>query len=108
MGTRRTFRVGCRCCSAPATPAISLTTRAGHTVEVEGSVAPVKSSSGSLGVVVTLRDVGPRRWEENQLRQAQRMEAAGRLAASVVNDYSNLLGIIRNQASRLLSQFGEY
>jgi len=85
-----------------------LTARAGHTVEIEVSVAPVRSSSGSLGVVVTLRDVGPRRWEENQLSKAQRMEAAGRLAASVVSDYSNLLGIIRNQASRLLSQFGEY
>jgi PAS domain S-box-containing protein len=95
---------------AVVTPAsgVSLTTRAGLTVEIEGSVAPVKSSSGSLGVVVTLRDVGPRRWEENQLRQAQRMEAAGRLAASVVNDYSNLIGIVRNQAARLLTQFGEY
>jgi two-component system cell cycle sensor histidine kinase/response regulator CckA len=88
--------------------AVHLAARGGNTVEIEASVAPVKSCSGSLGVVVTLRDVGPRRWQENQLRQAQRMEAAGRLAASVVNDYSHLLGIIRNQGARLLAQFGEY
>lgn len=75
---------------------------------VEGEAAPVKSSQEILGAVLTLRDVGVRRWEEQQLRQTQRMEAAGRLAASVAADYGRLLASIRNQASHLLEQFGEY
>jgi two-component system cell cycle sensor histidine kinase/response regulator CckA len=75
---------------------------------VEGSIAPVKTSSETLGAVLTLRDVTNRRWEERQLRQCQRMEAAGRLAASISSDYGTLLATIRNQAARLLEQFGEY
>jgi two-component system cell cycle sensor histidine kinase/response regulator CckA len=59
-------------------------------------------------VVLTLRDVSARRWEERQLRQSQRMEAAGRLAARVSGEYAGFLEIIRAQTSRLLQQFGEY
>jgi len=75
---------------------------------VEGSIAPVKTTTETLGAVLTLRDVTTRRWEERQLRQVQRMEAAGRLAAAISADYGNLLATVRNQASRLLEQFGEY
>lgn len=75
---------------------------------VEGSAAPVKTLSETLGAVLTLREVTTRRWEERQLRQCQRMEAAGRLAASISADYGTLLAAIRNQAARLLEQFGEY
>lgn len=75
---------------------------------VEGAAAPVKAGPDTLGAVLTLRDVGIRRWEERQLRQTQRMEAAGRLAASVAADYGHLLAAIRNQASLLLEQFVEY
>src|SRR5207302_768501 len=82
--------------------------RTGRQMIVEGAVAPVKSSGAALGAVLTFRDVSARRWEERQLRQSQKMEALGRLAAGVSNDYSNLLGIIRNQAEQLLRQFGEY
>jgi two-component system cell cycle sensor histidine kinase/response regulator CckA len=75
---------------------------------VEGSASPVRVESETLGAVLTLRDVGLRRWEERQLRQSQRMEAAGRLAAAVAADYGHLLAGIRNQASLLLEQFGAY
>jgi two-component system cell cycle sensor histidine kinase/response regulator CckA len=75
---------------------------------VEGSASPVRVAAETLGAVLTLRDVGLRRWEERQLRQSQRLEATGRLAASVAADYGHLLAGIRNQASLLLEQFGEY
>jgi two-component system cell cycle sensor histidine kinase/response regulator CckA len=82
--------------------------RSGRQLTVEGAVAPVKGSGAALGAVVTFRDVTARRWEERQLRQSQKMEAVGRLAAAVSSDYSNLLASIRNRASQLMLQFGEY
>jgi len=85
-----------------------LVSRSGREMLIEGAAAPVKAAGNTLGAVLSLRDVSARRWEERQLRQSQKLEATGRLAAGVSNDYSNLLGIIRNQAEHLLRQFGEY
>jgi len=85
-----------------------LVARNGRQLAVEGSVAPVKAAHSTLGLVLTLRDVSARRWEERQFRQAQKMEAVGRLAAGVSVEYANLLTIIRTQAEQLLHQFGEY
>jgi two-component system cell cycle sensor histidine kinase/response regulator CckA len=89
---------------------LRLVSREGRELAVEGTVAPVLSPDPpeTLGVVLTLRDVSARRWEERQLRQAQRMEAAARLAARVSGEYAGLLEIIRLQTARLLQQFGEY
>jgi two-component system cell cycle sensor histidine kinase/response regulator CckA len=85
-----------------------VSSRSGRQLTIEGAVAPIKGSSAALGAVVTFRDVTARRWEERQLRQSQKMEAVGRLAAAVSSDYSNLLATIRNRASQLMLQFGEY
>jgi CheY-like chemotaxis protein len=59
-------------------------------------------------VVLTLRDVSTRRWEERQLRQAQRVEAAGRLAAQVSTEYASLVQIIRSRTGLLSRQLGDY
>ncbi len=86
-----------------------LITRGGREIPVEGTVAPVRSSSETLlGVVLTLRDVTTRRWEERQLRQAQRVEAAARLAVRVSTEYASLVQIIRAKTSQLTRQFGDY
>ena len=96
-----------------------LTARTGRSVAVEGSAAPVhlaeenQTAAGSaigsvLGSVLSLRDVGQRRWEEQQLQQAQKVEAAARLAAGVVDEYATLLAVIRTQSERLLQQFADY
>jgi nitrogen-specific signal transduction histidine kinase len=68
----------------------------------------VKSSGLALGVVLTFRDVSARLWEEKQLRQAQKVDAAGRMAARASEEYASLLAGIRTQAEQLLQQFGEY
>jgi len=86
---------------------LRLVSRGGREFAVEGSASPVMAPPDTLGVVLSLRDVTGRRWEERQSRQAQRMEAAGRLAARVSGEYASLIEMIRNQAAQLLQQFGE-
>jgi two-component system, cell cycle sensor histidine kinase and response regulator CckA len=79
--------------------------RSGKKITVEGEASPVKASGATIGAVVTLRDVSARRWEEQQLRQSQKLEVAARLASSVSSEFENLLAIIHSQCDQLLEQF---
>jgi two-component system, cell cycle sensor histidine kinase and response regulator CckA len=93
----------------PLDRGLRLIARGGREMAVEGTVAPVRSSSETLlGVVLTLRDVSARRWEERQLRQSHRVEAAGRLAARISAEYATLLQIIRSRTGILARQLGDY
>jgi two-component system cell cycle sensor histidine kinase/response regulator CckA len=80
----------------------------GREMLIEGTVAPVRADGRAIGAVLSFRDVSAREWEDRQVRQAQKLETAGRLAAGVATEYSNLFGVIRTQSDNLLRQFGEY
>lgn len=55
-------------------------------------------------IVATTRDVTDRRAVEQQMVQAQKMDAIGRLASGVAHDFSNILTVIGGQAELLLSR----
>ena len=81
----------------------------------DGTPFPVEVSAGELSVrerqlrVLSVRDVSEReaaetarRGLEQNLRQAQKMEAVGRLAGGIAHDFSNLLAVILGWSDMLV------
>lgn len=68
-------------------------TRAGKVRQVQIAAEPVELEDQRCILAVT-QDVTEARLLEQQFRQAQKMEAVGRLAGGVAHDFNNMLGVI--------------
>jgi signal transduction histidine kinase len=75
-------------------------------IEVEMRVVEV-TWGGHPALLASLRDVSTRRAEEERQRQSQRLEAIGRLAAGVVHDFKNLLGVFDSGLRLLKKQIAQ-
>ncbi|WP_353069232.1 ATP-binding protein [Tunturibacter empetritectus] len=74
-----------------------LVSKDGSEICIDDSGAPIRDSSGNMiGIVLVFRDITDRRMSEGALMRAEKLAAAGRLAASVAHEVNNPLEGLTN------------
>ncbi|MEJ2422511.1 MAG: PAS domain S-box protein [Acidobacteriota bacterium] len=77
----------------------------GTAYEARTTVSPVRDEKGGITHFVSvMRDVTRERELEEQLQQAQKMDAVGRLASGIAHDFNNILAAILSYSDLALAR----
>lgn len=83
---------------------LQITSKDGRRVALEVNARLIHKDGQPVGMQGIGRDITERKSLEDQLRQAQKMEAVGRLAGGVAHDFNNLLTVIIGSSDLILSK----
>ena len=83
----------------------SRTKKDGKQIHIALTVSPIKDVSGKIVGASTIgRDMTESKQMEEMFRQAQKMEAVGRLAGGVAHDFNNMLSVVIGYSELLLER----
>jgi two-component system cell cycle sensor histidine kinase/response regulator CckA len=88
--------------SAPRTLRSELLPRKGNPVPVDVHVRVLVGDGEVVGVTSIGRDLSERDRLETELRQAQKMEAVGRLATGIAHDFNNIITVLFGYSEELI------
>jgi PAS domain S-box-containing protein len=76
----------------------------GSRVHVEASSRLIEEAGRPVGTEAICRNISERKLLEEQLRQAQRLEAIGRLSGGIAHDFNEIVGGIVPMVTRLIGE----
>ena len=90
--------------SAPRSFRSELIPRKGSRVAVDVHARVLVGDGEVVGLTAIARDLSERDRLESELRQAQKMEAVGRLATGIAHDFNNLITVLLGYSDELIEE----